>query len=140
MDQVVLSSLGERLFQTRVLGIFAALAVLLAAVGVYGVTANSVNERTREIGVRIALGARSGQVARLTLVRVLALVATGLFLGAVGGRAAAALLETSLYGVSPADPSTYAAVALVLTGVAVVAALAPIRRATRVSPMEVLSE
>ena len=140
MDQVVLSTLGDRLFQTRVLGIFAALAVLLAAVGVYGVTAYSVSERTREIGIRIALGARSGQLAKLTLVKVIGLVMAGLFIGTAGGRAAAALLEASLYGVSPSDPLTYAGVALLLTGVAVVAALAPIRRATRVSPLEALKD
>jgi len=139
MDDVILSSMGERVFQTRILVVFAVLALLLAAVGIYGVTAYSVSERTYEIGIRMALGARGGQVAGMTLGRVLMLVIPGLVLGSAGGLAASRLIAASLYEIEPSDPVTFVGVALLLGGVAITAALVPARRATRVNPVEVLS-
>ena len=139
MDEVVLASIGDRIFQGRVLGVFAVLAMLLAAVGVYGVTAYSVSERTKEIGIRIALGARADQVARTTLAGVLKLVISGLLVGSAVALAATRLISVSLYEVTPGDPVTVIGVALSLGGVAVIAALVPTRRATRINPVEVLS-
>ena len=139
MDDVILSSMGERVFQTRILVVFAVLALLLAGVGIYGVTAYSVSERTYEIGIRMALGARGGQVASMTLGRVLMFVIPGLVLGSAGGLAASRLIAASLYEIEPSDPVTFVGVALLLGGVAITAALVPARRATRVNPVEVLS-
>ncbi len=139
MDDVVVASIGDRLFETRILGTFAVLALLVAAVGVYGVTAYSVSERKREIGIRMALGARAEQVAGKTLGGVLRLAVFGLALGSVGGWAATRLIDASLYGVGPGDPMTLVGVALLLGAVVVAAALVPIWRATRVDPVEVLS-
>jgi putative ABC transport system permease protein len=139
MDDVVLASLGDRLFQTRVLGVFAVLAMLLAAVGVYGVTAYSVSERTQEVGIRMALGARADQVARMTLGQVLRLVVPGLLVGTGAALATTRLIAASLYEVAPGDPVTSVAVALLLGAVAIAAAIVPTRRATRINPVEVLS-
>jgi ABC-type antimicrobial peptide transport system permease subunit len=139
MDQVVVASLGDRLFQTRILGVFAVLALLLAAVGVYGVTAYSVNERTQELGIRMALGARAEQVAKMTLVGVLRLVIPGLLLGSVAAVAAGRLIRASLYEVTPGDPLTLVGVVLLLGAVAIIAALVPTRRAIRINLVEVLS-
>ncbi len=138
MDQVVVASLGDRLFQTRILGVFAVLALLLAAVGVYGVTAYSVNERTQELGIRMALGARAGQVARMTLGGVLKLIVPGLVLGSAAALAAGRLITASLYEVTPGDPLTVVGVALLLGGVAIAAALVPTIRAACVDPMTAL--
>lgn len=139
MDQVVLASVGDRLFQTRILGVFAVLALLLAAVGVYGVTAYSVNERTQELGIRMALGARAEQVAKMTLGGVLRLVIPGLLLGSVAAVAAGRLITASLYEVTPGDPLTLVGVVLLLGAVAIIAALVPTLRAIRINPVEVLS-
>jgi ABC-type antimicrobial peptide transport system permease subunit len=140
MDDVVVATIGDRLFETRLLVTFATLALLLSAVGIFGVTAFSVAERTREIGIRRVLGARAGEVRSLVLRRVVALVVPGLLLGAVASAAATRVLESSLYGVTRGDPLTLLAVGLLLVGAAVVAALVPLIRATRVSPVAVLSE
>ncbi len=139
MDDVVLATIGDRLFQTRILGAFAVLALLLAAVGIYGVTAYSVNEQRHEFAVRMALGARAGQVANMTLVRVLKLVVPGLLLGFAASLAATRLIVATLYEVTPTDPTTLVGVALLLGGVAIAAALVPTRRATRIDPVDVLS-
>ena len=139
MDEIVLASLGDRLFQTRVLGVFALLAMLLAAVGVYGVTAYSVSERTREVGIRMALGARADQVARMTLGQVLKLVVPGLLVGTAAAMVTSRFIAASLYEVAPGDPVTFVGVALLLGAVAIAAAIVPTRRATRINPVEVLS-
>ena len=139
MDRLVLASVGDRLFQTRILGVFAVIALLLAAVGVYGVTAYSVSERRQELGIRMALGARAEQVAKMTLGQVLKLIIPGLLFGSAAALAAGRLIASSLYGVGPGDPVTFVGVALVLGAVAVIAALVPTRRATRINPVEVLS-
>ena len=138
MDEVVLASIGDRIFQTRILSVFAILALLLAAVGIYGVTAYSVSERAREIGIRIAVGARPEQVARMTLGRVMALVVPGLLLGSSAGLAATRLITASLYEIAPGDLVTFVGVALLLGGVSVAAALVPTTRAACVDPMTAL--
>jgi len=140
MDDIVVASIGDRLFETRILTTFAALALLLAAVGIFGVTAFSVSERTREIGIRRALGAEAAEVRSLVLRRVVLLVVPGLALGGLASAAVSGLLESSLYGVGRGDPVTLLTVGSLLVSVSVGAALVPLRRATRVSPVVVLSE
>jgi putative ABC transport system permease protein len=117
-----------------VLGNFAILAVILAAVGVYGVIAYFVAQRAQEIGIRIALGAQRGDVVRLVTRTVLVGAGTGILVGLVVAVAASRLMSNLLYDVSPIDPPTYAMGALALLIVAAVAALVPTARATRVSP------
>jgi putative ABC transport system permease protein len=125
-------------FGAFLMGAFGALALLLAALGVYGVISYSVAQRGHEIGVRMALGARRGEVFRLVLGQALGLAAVGMVLGIAGALALTRLLAGQLYGLSPNDPATYAAVALLLAAAALVAGYLPARRATRVDPVVVL--
>jgi putative ABC transport system permease protein len=138
MPRRIAASLGGRRFTLTLLGAFAATALLLAAVGLYGVVAYGVTRRTREFGVRVALGARSSGVVGLVLRQGLALVGLGIVLGVP----AAALLTRSmgslLYDVGPSDPATLVAVSGVLLAVAALAAWVPARRAARIDPMEAL--
>jgi putative ABC transport system permease protein len=138
MPRRIAASLGGRRFTLTLLGAFAATALLLAAVGLYGVVAYGVTRRTREFGVRVALGARSSGVVGLVLRQGLVLVALGIVLGVP----AAALLTRSmgslLYDVGPSDPATLVAVSGVLLAVAALAAWVPARRAARIDPMEAL--
>jgi putative ABC transport system permease protein len=116
------------------LTIFGAIAAVLAAIGIYGVMAVSVAERTREIGIRVALGARSGEVLKLVIGRALVLIGIGLVLGLGGAFALTRLIRQQLYEVTPTDPLTYTVVSLALTLVAVVACIIPTRRAVTVDP------
>jgi putative ABC transport system permease protein len=138
MDQVIADSLGDRRFNTLLLGAFAGLALLLSAIGLYGVASYSVGQRTREMGVRMALGAGRGQVLRLVLGESLRTVLLGLVPGVVVALAAGRLLAGLLYGITSADPLTFGAGVAVLGLVAVAAALVPALRATRVDPMVTL--
>jgi len=131
-------SLAEPRFYTFLLGAFAALALLLAAVGLYGVLAYLVGRRTHEIGVRVALGGRRADILRLVFGQAMRLVAAGIALGVAGAAAVTRLLGSLLFGVSPTDPLTLAAVAAALAVVAAVATVVPARRATRVDPMVAL--
>ncbi|HKG92444.1 MAG TPA: ABC transporter permease [Gemmatimonadaceae bacterium] len=140
LDDVFAASLATRRFSMVVLGFFAALAMLLAMVGLYGVISYAVAQRTREIGVRMALGARPEDVARMVLGESALVVGAGLAAGVVGALLLTRLLRSQLYAVSAADPSVYAAVALSLAAVAMVAAYIPARRATKVDPMVALRE
>jgi putative ABC transport system permease protein len=138
MEQLVSNSVARQRFYAVMLGIFAAVAGLLAAVGIYGVLAYAVVQRTQEIGVRLALGADRLQVLSLILRRGLLLTAVGIAVGLAGAIAGARYLQSMLFGIEPRDPATFLAVA---TGFAVVALLAsylPARRATKVDPMEAL--
>jgi predicted permease len=117
------------------LGCFGLLALLLATVGLYGVMSYSVSRRTREIGIRMALGAQGSTVLRLVLREGMTLVALGVALGLVVALAVTRLLTGFLYGVSPTDPAAFAVVALLLSAVALVASLLPARRAAKVDPM-----
>jgi putative ABC transport system permease protein len=131
-------NLGQQVQYDRLyiilLTIFGAVAAVLAAIGIYGVMAYSVAERTREIGIRMALGARSGEVLKLVIGRALALIGIGLVLGLGGAFALARLIRHQLYEVTPTDPLTYTLVSLALTLVAVVACIIPTRRAVTVDP------
>jgi ABC-type antimicrobial peptide transport system permease subunit len=120
-------------------GIFAAVALALAAIGIYGVVSYSVTQRAREFGVRMALGANGADVVRLVVTQGIAPVAGGLVLGLAGAWEASRLLESLLYGVSASDPLAFIGVPLFLAAVAIIAAYLPARRATRVDPAVVLT-
>jgi putative ABC transport system permease protein len=120
------------------MGLFACLALVLAVTGVYGVTAFSVAQRTREIGVRMALGAQAADVFRLVLAQSLKVIASGVIIGLIGALALTRLMTSLLFGVSPSDPVTFAAISLLLVGVALLACWIPARRATKVDPMVAL--
>jgi putative ABC transport system permease protein len=136
------SMIGQRLAQPKfnmmLLGIFAAVAMVLAAVGIYGVIAYSVAQRTREIGIRMALGAQRTQMLGMVLRQSLSVVAIGLALGLLAAFAATRLLASLLYGVGANDMLTYAAVVLLLSGAAFLASYIPARRAMKVDPMVAL--
>jgi predicted permease len=122
----------------NLLGVFGLLALLLTSIGLYGVVAYSVNERTHEIGIRMALGAQPGAILGLVVKQSFVLLSIGLVLGLAGAFAATRAMGSLLYEVSPSDPITYAITAIVLIVVSLVASLAPARRATRVEPMVAL--
>ncbi|MEM7414872.1 MAG: ABC transporter permease [Gemmatimonadota bacterium] len=140
MVDIVSASLAGPRVTTNLLGLFALVALILAAVGVYGVIAFSVAGRTREIGVRVALGAERGQITRLILSEGVRPVALGIGFGLVGAWFATRLVESQLYGVEATDPATFVSLPLVLLGVGVVASLIPAMRATRIAPTEALRE
>jgi ABC-type antimicrobial peptide transport system permease subunit len=117
---------------------FAFIATLLAAVGLYGVVAYGVSLRVREIGTRVALGARAGQVLRLVVGQALAVAGVGVLAGLAGAWAVTRLLEGLLFGVAPRDPAAFVGLPLVLLAVAAIAGLLPARRAARISPLEAL--
>ncbi|HEU5182789.1 MAG TPA: ABC transporter permease [Candidatus Polarisedimenticolia bacterium] len=130
--------LSDRRFMLLLVGSFAAAALLLAAVGLYGVVAFSVARRTQEIGIRMALGARRGDVLRLVLGGGARLVVPGVILGTAASLAVTRLISSLLFGISATDPLTFAGVALLLAGVALLASYLPARRATRVDPLRAL--
>ena len=120
------------------LGIFAGVAALLSAVGIYAVISHAVNRRTQELGVRMALGAQPANVRHLVLGQGMLPVLAGMAVGIPSALAATRLLESFLFGVKAADPLTYGAVVLLLGGIALLACYLPARRATRVDPTEAL--
>jgi putative ABC transport system permease protein len=135
MQQLVSDSISRPRFYAVLLGIFAVVAVMLAAVGIYGVMAYSVTRRTREIGIRMALGAARADVLGLVLGQTLGLTVIGITLGLAGAAAFTRYLAGMLFGLTPLDPTTFIAVALVFSAVAMCAALVPARRATNVDPL-----
>jgi len=139
-DATLSRSLSQRRFTMLLVGLFAALALALAAIGVHGVLSYTVAARTREIGIRVALGARPGRVVRLVVSQGLALALGGLAIGLVGSFALSRALESLLFGVTPTDPVTYLAVGGFLVLVACGASLVPARRAARVDPLVALRE
>ena len=138
MDEVVGRSIAERRFTMLLLASFATVAVLLASIGVYGVLAYLVSQRTQEIGVRLAIGAAPDDVVRLFLREGVTLAIVGLGAGLVGARVAGRALTTLLFGVTATDPITYAGVAGALGLAALSASYLPARRAARVDPMTAL--
>ncbi|HYY99651.1 MAG TPA: FtsX-like permease family protein, partial [Pyrinomonadaceae bacterium] len=138
MEEVAATSVAGRRFQTALLGVFALVALALAAVGIYGLISYSVGQRTHEIGVRMALGAGRRDILGLVVRQGLALACAGLAAGLAGSFALTRLLAGIVYGVSPTDPATYAALSLFLLLVALLACYLPARRATKVDPMEAL--
>ena len=138
MRTVMDDSFAARRFEMLLLGVFAALAVTLAAIGVYGVIAYAVAQRTREIGVRVAIGARMRDVVGLVLRGGLRLALLGISIGVAGAFAATRLMSSMLFGVDPADPTTLAAVATALLAIALFACWLPARRAAGIDPTEAL--
>jgi putative ABC transport system permease protein len=138
MDERVDGSLAPERFAVTVLGFFAAIALVLAALGLYGVISYSVTQRTQEIGVRMALGANRREVLGMVLRQGLRLAAIGAAIGCVAAYGVARLLSNQLFGVSAGDPGTFVGVAVVLAAVALLACYLPARRATRVDPMVAL--
>ena len=135
MTQVMAETVARARFNTLLLGIFAGLATLLAAVGIFGVMNYSVQLRTREIGLRMALGAQPGRVLMLVLRQGLLLTLIGIGVGLAGALALSRVMSGLLYGVGATDPVTFAAIVVVLGVVALIACYIPARRATRVDPL-----
>jgi len=138
MEDVVAQSLARQRFSMTLIGTFAALALLLAGVGLYGVLALIVGQRRREIGVRLALGATRADVVRMILGEGARVVAFGLVAGIAGALAVMRVLGALLYGVSTTDPLTFACAAAFVAAVALVATYVPARRAARVDPRTAL--
>ncbi|HEY0728689.1 MAG TPA: FtsX-like permease family protein, partial [Pyrinomonadaceae bacterium] len=138
LEELLGTSVAPRRFNMLLLGIFASVALVLAAVGLYGVMSYSVSWRTHEIGIRMALGAKRADVLRLVIRQGMTMALIGLGVGLLGAFAMSRVIAGLLYGVSPKDPLTFAGVSIVLLAVALLACLLPARRATRVNPIVAL--
>lgn len=135
MEQILSGSVAQPRFRTLLLSVFAGLALILAAVGIYGVISYTVTQRTHEIGIRMALGAPAAAVVKLVVAQGIRLTVTGVLIGLGGAWALTRLMETLLFGVTSTDPLTFAAVAVLLAGVALLACYIPARRAAKVDPI-----
>ena len=135
LDQVFSSSLDQRRFSLVIFGVFGVVALVLAAMGIYGVTAYAVTQRTREIGIRMALGAQIGDVLKLVLRYAMSLVVIGTLVGLAGAFAITRVMSTLLFQVTPTDVTTFILVPLILLLVALIASFIPARRATKVDPL-----
>jgi putative ABC transport system permease protein len=138
MQEIVFHANGRARFQTLLLAAFAAVAALLSAVGIYGVMSYAVSKRTREIGVRMALGADPGDVLRLVVGQGMAVAVAGAGAGLLAALLLTRLISTLLYGVKATDPMTYAGVAALLLAIALLASYLPARRAAHIDPMRAL--
>jgi putative ABC transport system permease protein len=140
MNQIIARSLADRRFALELLGIFAAVALLLAAIGIYGVMAYSFSQRTHEVGIRIALGAQRADILRMALSEGLQIIAIGLATGVAGAAIMTRLFRSMLFGVAPSDPITFVSAAAILAAVALAACYIPAQRATQVDPLTALRE
>ncbi|MDF2775681.1 MAG: hypothetical protein K0S86_5182 [Geminicoccaceae bacterium] len=140
MEVNIGNSMGQRRFAMLLLGLFAAMAAVLASIGIYGVMSYAVTQRAHEIGIRMALGAARRNVLSMVMGQGLLLVAVGVAIGVVGAFALTRLIASQLFGVRPTDPVTFSLVALLLVGVAMLATLVPALRATRVDPIVALRD
>jgi len=138
LDQLVLDATAQPQFRTVLLGSFAALALGIAAIGLYGVVAYAVSRRTREIGVRIALGATSVEVLKMVLNDALRIAIAGIVIGTAGAWVAARALAELLYGVAPTDPASFLLASAGLVGLTLLASYIPARRAARINPITAL--
>jgi ABC-type antimicrobial peptide transport system permease subunit len=140
MDDVVARSMAERRFALEILGVFACIALLLAAIGIYGVMSYSFSRRIHEIGIRVALGAQSADILSMVLREGMQLVLFGLAAGLVGAVVLTRFLRTLLFDVTSTDPIVFTSIAAMLAAVALFACYIPARRATHVDPLVALRE
>ena len=140
MDQIIARSVADRRFALELLGIFAAVALLLAAIGIYGVMSYAFSQRTHEVGIRMALGAQRLDIMRMALVEGMRIVVIGLVAGLAGAAIMTRFVQSMLFNVAPSDPITFLAASTVLAGVAFFACYIPAQRATRVNPLVALRE
>ena len=138
MDRVLADSIARPRLESMLLSVFAALALVLATVGIYGVISYSVSRRTQEIGIRMALGARSGSIAKLVVMEGLLLASIGLACGIAAALALTRYLESFLFGVVATDKAVFGGLSALLMAVALAATLVPALRAARVDPMVAL--
>jgi putative ABC transport system permease protein len=138
LDQIVAKSISQPRFYATLLVIFAGVALALAAIGIFGVLSYAVSQRTREIGIRMALGAQERTVVGLVVRQALVLVVTGVAVGTLAALVLSQTLRKMLFAIEPTDPATFLAVAAVLIAVALFASYLPARRATRVDPVVAL--
>jgi putative ABC transport system permease protein len=138
MEQRLAKSIAPRRFQTRLFGLFAAVALVIATVGIYGVISYSINQRTHEIGIRMALGAQTSDVLWIVIRRGMALTLIGAAMGLAAALALTHVMKNLLFEVSPNDPATFALIVLLMTSVAMIASYIPARRATKVDPLQAL--
>jgi putative ABC transport system permease protein len=140
MEWYLADSMAQRRFNMLLLGAFAGLALVLAAVGIYGVIAYTVEQRTHEMGIRIALGARGGDILRLVFASAMVTTLAGIVIGLAAAFGLTRLLQSLLYQVTATDPFVFALIPILLLAVAVLATYIPARRATKVDPITALRE
>src|SRR5262249_30301198 len=140
MDEVISEALWQRRLWAVLFAMFAGVALLLAAIGLYGVMSYLVSQRTREIGIRMALGAQPGKVLRMVIGQGLRLIGAGALIGLLGSLALTRVMTSLLFGVAATDPLTFAGVALLLGAVALAACFIPARRAARTEPLIALRQ
>ena len=135
VDELMAASIAAPRFRTTLLTTFAAVGLALAGIGIYGLMAYTVSERARELGVRVALGATTGDVMRMVLAEALILATSGIAVGVVGALAATRVMAALLFGIAPTDPATFTSIAGVLLATALLGSFVPARRAARIDPM-----